>query len=454
MNQTYNGMPREVTVTTFPPGLSYSITYSGETTAPTDAGNYEVVATITDSNYTGSASGTLNIAKASSSTLVSGGGTFTYDGNPHGATVSVTGVGGLNLSPEPVYSGSCAAAPVNVNDTPCAASYTYTGDANHMGSNGTTTINITPKGITVTADSGQSKVFGAVDPVFTYTSSESVTFNGNLSRDAGEDVGAYAITQGDLSAGGNYTIPFVSADFNITPKGITVTADSGQSKVFGAVDPVFTYTSSESVTFTGALSRVAGEDVGVYAISRVTCLRVVTTPSPSFPLTSPLRPKASRSLRTADRTRSLVLSTQSSPTLLPRVSPSLAHSAATTGEDVGAYAITQGALSAGGNYAITLRQQGLHHHAQSPSPSLRTADRARSLVLLIQSSPTLLPRVSPSLAHSAAMQARMSVSMPLRRVTCLLVPTTPSSSFQRTSPLRPRHHGHSGQRTEQGLWCC
>lgn len=76
--------------------------------------------------------------------------------------------------------------------------------------------------ITVTADSGQSKVIGAADPVFTYTSSESgITFTGALSRVPGETIGTYAITQGTLSAGSGYTINFVSADFTIMPRPIT-----------------------------------------------------------------------------------------------------------------------------------------------------------------------------------------------------------------------------------------
>ncbi len=133
----------------------------------------------------------------------------------------------------------------------------------------TTTVEVGKITVTVTAEAGQGKAYGASDPILTYTSSPSgITFSGALSREAGENVGSYAITQGDLSAGSNYTIVFVSKDFSITPKSITVTADSGQSKVFGAADPVFTYTSSESVTFSGALSRDAGENVGSYAITR------------------------------------------------------------------------------------------------------------------------------------------------------------------------------------------
>lgn len=50
-------------------------------------------------------------------------------------------------------------------------------------------------------------------------------------------MGTYAITQGTLSGGNNYSITFVSADFTITAKPITVTADSVQTKVFGVQIP-------------------------------------------------------------------------------------------------------------------------------------------------------------------------------------------------------------------------
>lgn len=65
LNPTYNQSPKPVTVTTTPAGLAHSVTYDGSATAPTNAGTYAVVATITDPNYTGSASGSLVIAKAS-----------------------------------------------------------------------------------------------------------------------------------------------------------------------------------------------------------------------------------------------------------------------------------------------------------------------------------------------------------------------------------------------------
>jgi sugar lactone lactonase YvrE len=59
--QSANGTPRPVTLTTTPPGVACTVTYNGSTTAPTYAGSYPVVATVTDPNYVGSASGTLVI---------------------------------------------------------------------------------------------------------------------------------------------------------------------------------------------------------------------------------------------------------------------------------------------------------------------------------------------------------------------------------------------------------
>ncbi len=47
-----------------PAGLNVTFTYNGQTTPPTATGSYTVLATVQDSNYTGSATGTLVIQKA------------------------------------------------------------------------------------------------------------------------------------------------------------------------------------------------------------------------------------------------------------------------------------------------------------------------------------------------------------------------------------------------------
>ncbi len=60
--QWYDGTPRTVTATTTPANLGVAIAYNGASTAPTLPGDYVVLATITDPNYTGTATDTLSVA--------------------------------------------------------------------------------------------------------------------------------------------------------------------------------------------------------------------------------------------------------------------------------------------------------------------------------------------------------------------------------------------------------
>ncbi len=59
LEQRYDGTPRVVTATTTPAGAAVTITYNGSTTAPVYPGVYEVIATISDPSYTGSATDVL-----------------------------------------------------------------------------------------------------------------------------------------------------------------------------------------------------------------------------------------------------------------------------------------------------------------------------------------------------------------------------------------------------------
>src|SRR5829696_7017527 len=144
-------------------------------------------------------------------------------------------------------------------------------------------LTIDPRPITVSPDTGQNKVYGASDPTLTFHlangsslgfSSETLTgattgiTSGALSRDPGEDVGTYLITGGTLSANSNYDLTFDNSDdvtFEITPKAITITPKTGQSKYYGQSDPTLDYTPSPALesgdNFIGALDRAVGEDV-------------------------------------------------------------------------------------------------------------------------------------------------------------------------------------------------
>ena len=127
----------------------------------------------------------------------------------------------------------------------------------------TPTFSITPLAIVVTANAGQSKIYGSTDPVFAYTNVPALVggdlFTGALSRVSGENVGLYAITQGTLSAGSNYTLTFVSNDFSITPKPIVVTANAGQTKAYGSADPTpYIYTFAPALIGTDVITGLLG----------------------------------------------------------------------------------------------------------------------------------------------------------------------------------------------------
>ena len=124
---TYDGAPHAVVATTTPANLATAITYDGSVTVPTAAGSYAVVATVTDPNRAGSASGTLIIAKANATAVISNT-AVTYDGLPHAVVVTTTPAG----LPNTVRYDSSALAPVPVNAGVHAVEVTIT-DQNYSG---------------------------------------------------------------------------------------------------------------------------------------------------------------------------------------------------------------------------------------------------------------------------------------------------------------------------------
>src|SRR5690606_28154295 len=100
----------------------------------------------------------------------------------------------------------------------------------------------------ITVDSDQDKIFGDDDPQLTFSADnfgfddDLDVFSGNLIREAGENVGVYPISQGDLNAGINYDLTFTGADFTIKPRQIIIFASENQSKIYGEDDPELTFT--------------------------------------------------------------------------------------------------------------------------------------------------------------------------------------------------------------------
>jgi hypothetical protein len=148
----------------------------------------------------------------------------------------------------------------------------FSSDATLSGSSGDQTVTVTPLTINVAANA-QTRTYGDADPTLTYTYDpplvNSDSFSGALTRDEGDHVGEYSITQGTLALSADYTLLYTGAKLTVTPLSITVTADP-KSKAVGGADPGLTYTVAPSLVngdnFSGALVRTAGETAGAYPI--------------------------------------------------------------------------------------------------------------------------------------------------------------------------------------------
>ncbi|APB67503.1 TPA: two-partner secretion system adhesin CdrA [Pseudomonas aeruginosa] len=144
-------------------------------------------------------------------------------------------------------------------------------------------LRITPAQLNVIADA-KTKVYGDLDPALTYQVSGlkrgdtagAVLNGGSLNRVAGENVGVYGINQGGLGlVSSNYTLNYQGNNLTITKALLNVIADA-KTKVYGDADPSLTYQVSGlkngdtagAVLNGGSLSRVAGENVGVYGINQ------------------------------------------------------------------------------------------------------------------------------------------------------------------------------------------
>ena len=233
------------------------------------------------------------------------------------------------------------------------------------------TLTITPRPITVTADA-KTKAFGAADPVLTYQITSGTlfgtdTFSGSLVRVAGEAVGKYPINQGSLSLGSNYTLTYVHDTLTIGTTPIVVKADP-QSKVYGTTDPSLTYSivSGSLVSgdsFSGSLTRVAGENVGRYVIGQGS-LSLPSGYALTFIVdTLTITPRA---IIVAANDTTKVYGTTDPALTYAIVSGSLVSGDNFTGsltrvagENVGQYLINQGSLALSSNYALTYIQDTL-----------------------------------------------------------------------------------------------
>ncbi|MCC5789699.1 MAG: carboxypeptidase regulatory-like domain-containing protein [Opitutales bacterium] len=144
--------------------------------------------------------------------------TRTYNATPLSPTVTTDPEG---LAVTLTFDGS-SEVPVDADAYEVVATVD---DPNATGSASGTFV-IDPAPITVAAED-QVKTLGEDDPELTWTVTSGQVFDGDslsgeLTREAGEDVGEYVIDQGTLSASSNYDLTFVPGTLTIEPGEVTI----------------------------------------------------------------------------------------------------------------------------------------------------------------------------------------------------------------------------------------
>ena len=232
-----------------------------------DAGNYNLVTT--------SGTAYADITESSASVTLAGL-SYTYDGTAKQATATTTPAG---LAVNITYDGG-AVLPIDAGTYVVVATID---DANYEGS-ATDNLEIGKANLLVTAVAANITYGDAAPTVsvqysgFVNNEDESVLdddgFTLGTDYTQGDDVGTYNTT---ISAGtatdNNYNFtPLNTSTFEVGSRDITITADA-KSKIYGEADPALTHQITSGNIYgsdapTGALSRVAGEDVGTYAIQQ------------------------------------------------------------------------------------------------------------------------------------------------------------------------------------------
>ena len=254
MSVTYNGSAHSVSATTVPSGLSVGIIYDGSVTAPTNSGSYAVVATISDTNYTGTTAGTLTIAKAENSITFNPVAGVTTLNVPFLVTANATSGLPVTFS---VVSGSATIAGGNV--TPTATGNvtiraSQAGNSNYATANAVEqqfTVGKTNQAITFAAPGNRTygdapfAVSGtsssALQVTISVLSGPATVANGSVTLTGAGTVLLRASQAGDSSYS---AAPDLDRSFTVAKATLGATA-SNKTRTYGAANPAFT------VSYTG-----------------------------------------------------------------------------------------------------------------------------------------------------------------------------------------------------------
>jgi hypothetical protein len=265
LTQTYDGQPKPVSVTA--PG-SYLLTYTGvngtnypqSAIAPTDPGTYTVVATVTDPNYVGGATGTLVINQLAPNLNLA-----LLTGMPEPSIYGSTVYYGLSMAQTPCPTGQLqfyvdgqVASTLTLAGTSCTqpvyfqtAALTpgqhsvyavYSGDTYYQGqTSGTVSHTVNADGTSVTLATSSNTVNVGQSTTFTATVSPTTTPDGSAQAPSGSvqffDSGA-PIGSGTLSTTSPYAATFSTTSLAAGSHSITATYTSADGLYTGSSSAV------------------------------------------------------------------------------------------------------------------------------------------------------------------------------------------------------------------------
>jgi len=277
LNQTFTGSPIAAAFTTNPTGLTVSITYNGSSTAPINVGSYAVLATVNESNFLGTASGNMVIAKATATIAWNPSATISYGTNLAASLTATAAASGNSVAGTFIYtaqpSGGSTSAVTAATVLPAgsytlAAAFSPTDTSNYVAAFTSAPLTVSPAPLTATADNA-TRVYGTANPSFTGnvtgaangdTFVESFTTTATAASNAGTYNVSPSVTGANLA---NYSVTVQNGALTVTQAGTTValTTSSGSITPGQSITLTATVASNTTGTPTGLVDFLDGATV-------------------------------------------------------------------------------------------------------------------------------------------------------------------------------------------------
>ncbi|MGB6742615.1 MAG: Ig-like domain repeat protein, partial [Terracidiphilus sp.] len=368
LTQTYTGLPLSATATTTPSGLTVNFTYNGSPTSPTTVGSYTVIGTISDANYQGSATGTLEITQATPTISWAAPAAITYG----------TGLSATQLDASSTVAGTFAYNP-------------GTGIVLTAGSH-TLSVTFTPTDTTdyTTAMASVTIIVNQAAPAIVWPTPAAITYGTALSAtqlDASSTVAgtfAYNPGTGTKLTAGPQTLsviftPTDTTDYTTATASVTITVNQAVPPIVWATPAAITYGTALSATQLDASSTVAGTFVynpgtGTLLAAGSQTLSVTFTPTDTADYTTAM---ASVTLLVNDEPQTITLSASTladAAGVTFGVTPLTLSATATSGLPV-VFTLISGAATLSGNsltingagtVIIAANQSGNSNYAAAP----------------------------------------------------------------------------------------